>query len=554
MTAAKAEVSGGRKITAVWLIPLVALALGVWMVIYTFMTEGPAIEIRFNTAAGLEEGKTLVKYREVEIGTLQKITLNPDLEGVTAEVKMRREAIPLLREDTRFWVVTARIGGGDVSGLDTLISGAYIGMSPGTSEVKARKFDGLEHPPLTAAGANGLRLVLVSDHTLSVSSGDVVLYNGYVVGRVEEVSFDAERRRVRHIVFIDAPYHKLVDSGVRFWDVSGIRVSAGADGFSLETGTLETLLRGGIAFGRPPGVVSGEAVENDAEFKLYSSYDQVRQIAYDHRLYYVVSFAQSVKGLEPGAPVEYRGIRVGSVERILFKNMLDNLLEGTQTSSGGPIPVLISIEPGRVGLPDTTPSLQKIQQTIEDGVERGLRASLVSGNLLTGQKLVELEYFADREPAKIGVYENFSTLPTVPGGLGQLEHKITALLDKANQLPLKQTLASLDEALIEMNRSMQALRALLEQDSSRQIPDELRDSILAVRELLERDSMQKVPEELEKTLAAARRQLQGDSAEIYQLGVTLKEVEAAARSLREFLSYLERNPEALIRGKSDASP
>jgi paraquat-inducible protein B len=412
----------------------------------------------------------------------------------------------------------------------------------------------MESPPLTPAGANGLRLILVSDQTLSVSSGDVVLYNGYPVGRVEEVSFEANRRRVRHIVFIDAPYDDLVDSSVRFWDVSGIRVNAGADGFNLETGTLETLLRGGIAFGRPPGVVAGGPVENESVFKLYASWSQVREAAYDHRLYYVVSFAQSLKGLEPGAPVEYRGIRIGSVERILFRTMLNRVLEGKAAASGGPIPVLIALEPGRVGLPDTTAALQAVQKIIEDGVEIGLRAALVSGNLITGKKLVEMEYFDDVEPARIGRFDNFSTLPTVPGGLGQIEYQITTLLDKANRLPLEQTLASLDETLLEINRSMQVLRTLLERDSLQQIPDELHESVRALRGLLERDSTQQVPEELQKALAAARAQLQGDSAETYQLGVTLKEVEAAARSLREFLNYLQRNPEALIRGKSETSP
>ncbi|MGD2172072.1 MAG: MlaD family protein [Gammaproteobacteria bacterium] len=554
MTAPKAEITGGRKITAVWIIPLAALVLGIWMVVYTFMTEGPTIEVHFKTAAGLEEGKTLVKYRDVEIGTLQKVTLNPDLEGVTARIKMRREAVPLLHDDTRFWVVTARIGGGNVTGLNTLISGAYIAMSPGTSGKTARVFEGLERAPLTAAGTAGLRLVLFSDQTLSVSAGDVVLYNGYPVGHVEDVSFDTRRRRVQYVVFVDAPYNQLVDSSVRFWDVSGIRINAGADGFKLETGTLETLLRGGVAFGRPPGVVAGDPVENDTEFKLYASWSQVTEVAYDHRLYYVVSFAQSLKGLEPGAPVEYRGIRIGSVERVLFKTMLDKVFAGKATASGGPIPVLIALEPGRVGLPDTTSALQAVQKIVDDGVEIGLRASLVSGNLLTGGKIVELDYHDNVEAAGLGQFEGFTTIPTVPGGLGRLENQVATLLDKVNRLPLEQTLDSLDETLAETDRSMRALRALLEQDSLRQIPDELRDSLLVLRDLLERDSTQQVPEELEKALAAARMQLQGDSPETYQLGVTLKEVEAAARSLREFLNYLQRNPEALIRGKSETSP
>ncbi|MGI9294858.1 MAG: intermembrane transport protein PqiB, partial [Pseudomonadales bacterium] len=317
MTAAKPEVNQGKKLTAIWIIPLVAIVLGVWMVVYTFMTEGPEIEIRFNTAVGLEAGKTKVKFRNVEMGMVQEITLSDDMEGVIAVVKLEREAIPLLGEDTRFWVVTARVGGGGISGLDTLLSGAYIQISPGTSESKVRKFVALDQPPLTPTGAPGLRLVLLSERSASVGSGDPVLYNGFKVGRVESLDFDPETRQIRYVIFIDAPYHSLINSSVRFWDVSGITLNAGADGFQVSTGSLETILLGGITFGTAPDLGPGQAVEHNTEFRLFTSYDAILESPFENRTYYVVAFDQSLKGLSPGAPVEYRGIQVGKVERIL---------------------------------------------------------------------------------------------------------------------------------------------------------------------------------------------------------------------------------------------
>jgi paraquat-inducible protein B len=205
MTAAEPEVARGRKFTAVWIIPLIAVAIGAWMVVWTYMTEGPEIRVTFETAQGLAEGKTVVKFRDVEMGQVQEVLLSDDMQSVTAVIKMRREALTMLREDTRFWVVTAQIGGGGISGLETILSGAYIELAPGTSNIEAREFVGLEKPPLTPADAPGLRLVLLSERASSVTTGDPVLYHGFKVGRVESLTFDLETRQIRNEIFIDAP-------------------------------------------------------------------------------------------------------------------------------------------------------------------------------------------------------------------------------------------------------------------------------------------------------------------------------------------------------------
>ena len=549
---AKPETKQGKGLTAVWIIPIVAAILGAWVVVYNYMNEGPEIEITFKTAAGLEEGKTKVKFRDVEIGVLQEVRLDEDLEGVTAVVKIRKQAESLLNEDTQFWVVRARVGDGSISGLDTILSGAYITLSPGQSPIKSKRFEALEEPPLTPIDAPGLRLVLISTRSASLSSGDTVLHNGFPVGRVENVSFDPETEKLRHVIFIDAPYHTLVNSSVRFWDISGISLSAGAAGFEVQTGSLDTIVRGGVAFGQIEHLGPGEPVENETEFELFPSYRDAQEVTYTQRLFYAVSFRQSLKGLEhPGAPVEYRGIRVGRVERVLFKEVSELMIREEREPSGGPIPVLISIEPARLALPDTQESLDLLVGIIEKGVRNGLRATLVSGNLITGAQIVELEYFEDAEPAELGEFEGITTLPTVAGGLGQIEHKVVSLLDKANDLPLEQTVNSLNQTLAELNRTLKSVQTLLDDDQLRDIPAETREAIAALRELLENENLQQVPSEIKRTLSAARFQLQGESAEIYQLGQTLKEVESAARALREFLDALEKKPESLIRGKSD---
>jgi len=573
MTAAKPEVSRGKKLTAIWIIPLVAVVLGIWMVVYTFMTEGPEIEITFKTAVGLEAGKTKVKFRNVEMGMVQKITLSHDREGVTAVVKLEREAIPLLGEDTRFWVVTARVGGGGISGLDTLLSGAYIEISPATSESEVREFVALDQPPLTPTGAPGLRLILLSERSASVSSGDPVLYNGFKVGRVESVTFDPESQQIRYVIFIDAPYHSLVTSSVRFWDVSGVSLSASAEGLKLSTGSLETILLGGVTFGTAPGLGPGQTVEHNTEFRLFTSYNAILESPFEQRAYFVVAFDQSLKGLLPGAPVAYRGIQVGEVERILVKELFKRSQQEGFTAEGNPIPVLIYLEPGRIDMPDTEDSLDSLRNLITQSVANGMRVSLTTGNLLSGAQVVTIEFYDDVPVAELGEFEEYTTIPTIASGLGQLEHRISTLLDKVNSLPLGKTVSTVNLAVAELNRTLAALRNILEDDSFQTIPVEVEETLAALRSvlesdggdlpversktlaalrnILEKDSTRAIPDELKNTLAAARFQLQGESTESYQLVTTLKEVEAAARALREFLDLLEIKPEALIRGKKN---
>ena len=400
MTTAQPEIRKGKSFNAIWLIPLIAIVLGVWMVVHTWMTEGPEIEITFITAEGLTAGKTKVKYRNVEMGVVQEVTLTEDKQAVIAKVKMERLTLPMLTEGTRFWLVTARVGLGNISGLDTLLSGAYIELSPGSGISEQRKFTALENPPVTSPDAPGLRLRLESNHAGSVSAGDSVIYKGYQVGRVETMVFDVEKRKALYEIFIDAPYHELVDSAVRFWNVSGISLKAGADGIQISTGSMDTILLGGITFGAVPGLPAGEAVDHNTEFRLYDDFEQILDNPYEHGTYYVVFFTQSLKGLKPDAPVEYRGINVGRVVRVMLKERI-SANEEERRDIGSPLPVLIYVEPGRMTLPDTEASVVAMDKDIIESVSHGLRASLETGSLITGAKYVNIDYFLGKKNSRL---------------------------------------------------------------------------------------------------------------------------------------------------------
>lgn len=481
----QAEIRRGSRISAVWFIPLLAVGLGVYMFVHNLLTQGPEIEIAFKTADGLEEGKTRIKFREVDIGTVNKVRLNERFDGVIASATLDRQAEALLREDTRFWVVTAQVGVDNISGLETLLSGAYIQLSPGSGPEGYRQFTGLEEPPLTPADARGLRLKLSSDSATSLNAGDAVLFNGYKVGRVDKTQFDIEERVVHYDVFIDAPFDELVNSAVRFWDVSGISLNASAEGFELKTGSIDTVLLGGIAFTLPEGVPEGEPVENGVEFKLHSSYEEILEQPFRHGTYYVLQFTQSIKGLMPGAAVEFRGIPVGRVERLLLRESVGTAMESGAYGQGIAIPVLVYLEPARMELPDRAASLDILRESIANGIDDGLRASLESGNLLTGSKFVNLDYFSDVQPVEPTRFLDYPTIPTVDTGLGQLQQQVSSILTTIDSLPLDQTVDKANAAIGELNSALAKFNTLLAQPGTRELPDNLDATLEEVRSTLQ---------------------------------------------------------------------
>lgn len=525
MTTEKATISRSRKISGIWFIPLLALVLGISMVINTWMNEGPEIEIAFQTANGLEQGKTKVKYRDVDVGLVQDVRLNDNFDGVIATLKLNRQAAPLLREDTRFWVVTARVGVDNISGLDTLLSGAYIQMAPGEGKPGVRHFVALEQPPQTPAGAPGLRLRLTNDRASSVSAGDMVLFKGYKVGRVETMRFDPVDQLVHYDIFIDAPYHELVNSSVRFWDVSGVSLSADASGFKVATGSMDTILFGGVSFGIPEGAAAGVPVEQHNEFRLYSSYDEMLQNPFTHGTYYVVSFKQSVKGLLPGAPVEFRGIQIGKVVRIMLKESLDYYQQLGKAGEGIPFPVLIYIEPGRIELPDAESSIEQLRNSVKIGVGNGMRASM-GGNLITGAKYISIDFYPDAKPEALSTFLEYTMIPTVETGLAQLEQKVNSILDTIDALPLADTVGNANDAIESLNKNLESLQLILENQSTQQLPANLDKTL--------------------KELQEAIGNLSPDSAAYQSLNASLLSLNRSLGNLESFSRTLSEQPNAVV--------
>ena len=428
------------RFSAVWIIPLVAAGLGLWLVAQHYAAKGPEILVRFENAEGLIAGKTPVLCRSVPIGTVTDIELAADTNGVEVKIAMTRQAARLLMDDTQIWIVRARYSSAGISGLNTLVTGNYVEVQTGVSEKEQRYFTGLENPPVTPPGVPGLRFKLVADQAGGLGPGASIIYKGIRVGKLETRVFHPESGAVEFNAFIEQDYARLVDEKTRFYNSGGLDLKVGADGIQLRSGTIESLLTSGVTFTEPRGRnTSPRALADGRAFKLYSSLGDANKVEFNPTLPYLLLFTGSVRGLSPDAPVEFRGIRVGSVEGASFKYL-----------PGDPerrVPVLIKIDPALL-LDRPSNDLPTAQALVAESVGQGLRATLKTGSLLTGQLYVDLDFQKDAPTAAVTQVEGYDVLPTTSSsGLEDLQAKAGALLDKFKALPIETTVENLNQTL-----------------------------------------------------------------------------------------------------------
>jgi paraquat-inducible protein B len=526
---AVARERGKRSFPFVWIIPVVALVFAGWIGLKSVWEQGPTITIQLNTAEGIEAGKTKIRHKAVEIGTVKTVKLSSDNKAaiVTAELD-RHAADAFLRDDTRFWVVRPRIAGGQVSGLTTLLAGSYIGADPGKSEKTRRSFTGLEIPPVITSDIPGRQFLLHADNLGSLDLNSPVYYRGVMAGRVVSSEVAPDGKAVQVGVFIHSPYDKFVSTESRFWNESGIDLSLDANGVKLNTESLITLLLGGIAFETPPDTES-QPVAANAQFALFDN----RSAAFKPRetviLPVIMKFAQSVRGLAVGAPVDFRGITAGEVRRVDLEYDPVNT-RFLQVVEANLFPDRLRSryrDAARRALPDLTPA-----QRIQRFVEHGLRGKLTSANLLTGQQYVALDFFPKAPPARTDASKAPIEIPTISGGFGELQESIQNIASKLEKVPFDQIAGDLRKALQSLDATLKKADVLVGQLSTDVAP-ELRATL----------------EQARKTLGSAETALGSNSPLQGDLRETLLEVTKAAESVRALTDYLERHPESLLRGK-----
>ncbi|RWR01995.1 paraquat-inducible protein B [[Pantoea] beijingensis] len=523
-----ARVEQIKRWSPVWIIPIVTVLIGAWILFYHFSHQGPEVTLITTNAEGIEGGKTTIKSRSVDVGIVESAVLSDDLHHVEIKARLNSGMEKLLHGDSAFWVVKPQIGREGVTGLNTLLSGAYIELQPGTKGANQEHYQLLDAPPLAPPDAKGVRITLDSKKAGQLNAGDPVLFRGYRVGSVETSNFDADKRAMRYQLFISAPYDRLITTNVRFWKDSGIAVDMSASGMRVEMGSLTTLFSGGVSFDVPDGRELGHPAQNNAEYQLFDDQRSIQDSLFTEHQDFVMFFNDSIRGLQPGAPVEFRGIRLGTVAQVPF------LVPGTnqQLNTDYRIPVLIRIEPER--FINRLGGNFNLEQHLQDGKKRGLRAALKSGNLLTGSLYVDLDFYENVQPYTgpnaIGGYE---IIPTTSGGLSQIQQKLVAALDKVNALPLNPMIDQATNTLAESQRTMR----------------ELQKTLNNLNQLTSSQSMKDLPQDMQKTLRELNRSMKGfqpGSPAYSKMVGDMQRLDQVLRELQPVLKTLNSKSNALV--------
>jgi len=508
----------------IWLVPLIAALIGGWLMITSILNEGPVISIVFKSAEGLEAGKTKLKYKDVEIGQVTEVTLSADLKQVIATAELTKDFKAHLVRDTAFWLVTPRISGGNVSGLSTVLSGAFIGVAVGKSDQAQRSFNAMDVPPVIQVDTPGREFVLRSNDLGSLSPGSPIFFRRVQVGQVVAFDLDKDGLGLTMRIFINAPYDAFVTENTRFWNAGGIDIKLSASGIEMETQSLASILLGGIAFETPADSIESAAAPPETVFELFSGRTAALHNPERDVLKMVVLFNESLKGLVPGSPVDFQGITLGEVS--------DIWVEMDPAKHAIWMPVEIRLYPERLKLRARDKNRTKLsdearRQLLDGLVANGLRAQMRSGNLLTGQLYVALDFFPSVDKASINWASEVPELPTVPGRMEEIQASLKSIAGRLEKLPIEQIGSDLRQTL-------QAASGLLNRLNT-QVTPQITAALIEARQAV--SSAQ--------GLVAANKPLLEDSHE------AIRELAKTAKTLRSLADYLERHPEALIRGKQE---
>jgi paraquat-inducible protein B len=520
-------------LSLIWLVPLVAVLIGGWLAAQAILQKGPTITISFKTGEGLEAGKTKIKYKDVEIGTVKRVVLATDHQRVIATAELSKDAEHMLADDTRFWVVRPRISGGTVSGLGTLIAGSYIGMDVGVKKEKRHDFVGLEAPPVITTDVPGREFVLKSATMGSLDVGAPVYFRRLQVGQITSYALDDDGMGVTLHVFINAPYDKYVKMDTRFWQSSGVDVKLDSTGVKMDTESLVSILIGGLAFETPspaPGLSDADAAKELTQAPALQTFslfiNRTDAMKRHDRIVdsFVFNFKESVRGLSVGAEVDFRGIVLGEVTAIYTRY--------DPVKREFSIPVRVNFYPERFSMRSESGGregrlVKDRHQLVDWMVEHGFRAQLRTGSILTGQRYIAVDFFPKVPKASVVWNADPPELPTVTGGLQSLQDSVQALVDKLNKVPFEG------------------------------IGRDLRDTLGQAKALVKTLDTELAPQ-AKSTLAAAHdaldattKMMQNDSPLQTNAADTMKELARTAAAFRNLAEYLEQHPEAILRGKPE---
>jgi len=534
------------RLPVVWIVPIVAALVAAGIVVQRYLNEGPTIRISFRTAEGIEPGKTFIKYKDVDIGKVTEVVLSKDFSKVIVTAKMEKHAQGLLVEDSRFWTVKPRVTLSGVSGLGTLLSGNYIGIEPGKSGTSHRDFVGLEVPPPITGGMAGREFKLLAATLGSLGIGSPIYYRRLNVGQVIGYDLAPDAKSMDIKIFMNAPYDRYVTPDTRFWEASGIHASVGAGGFSLRTESVLSMLVGGIAFETPPSATEGKPAPEKSVFSLFDNRDAAMAPLMSEYERYALYFHESLQGLSVGAPVTLFGLPIGEVT----EDGLDFVPETRSVRTRVEVMtyqyrLLRHLGKTDVAMAKTMSREERLEIMRRLVEEKGLRAQLRTGSLISGQLYVALDYFPDAPRARIDRTKEPPRFPVVPGKMENIELQFKSILAKLDRVPveeigndLRKTLETLDNTLRSADRTLTRVDVETLPEAKKTLED-LRRAVSAA----------------ERVLSNTDNTLLGPDAPAQQeLRDALQEIARSARAIRLLADTLERNPESLLRGKNKENP
>lgn len=504
----------------VWLVPLLAVLGAVALMVQNLASRGPLIEIEFATASGLKAGETVIKYRDVDVGRVEAVRFSANLRTVVAEARMDASIAPYLDDSARFWVVRPQVSAQGITGLDTVLTGSYIEASWDTEPGETRgRFTAEETPPLTPEGAAGVRIRLRAEDGGSLDVGSPIFYKRVEVGRIESKSLTPDGNAVEFDAFITAPNDRRITTATKFWNASGVDLELGADGARLRIASLSSLIRGGASFDTGPG---GRPVEPGFVFTLFPSEGDALDVldadlSSGEQAVFHIFFGGSVRGLRPGAAVEYRGIRIGRVAAVSAAVDPETNRFRTRTR--------VEISPSLLGLGEG--GAEAATRFMRRAVADGLRAKLALGSLLTGALYVELDEAPATAPAVLDETGPVPILPAIASDLDELAGSVEGVLDRVNALPVEALMANAVTLLENLNR-------IVGDESTAQVPARTLALLSAAEALVASPDLQRATVDAGAAVAALRR-----LAEDPALAAAPERMEEALSSLAGILAALE---------------
>ena len=553
-----------KSFSIVWLVPLVAILIGGGLIYKAVTEKGPEITISFKSAEGLEAEKTKFKYKDIEIGQVTAITFGKDLSNIIVSAELHKGTARFLTDETRFWVVRARISSGTVSGLGTLLGGAYIAMDPRDDGKSAKEYVGLEEQPIIATDEPGRKYRLKAKKLGSLQQGTLVYYRQIKVGKVESYTLAENGQDVDIQIFIHEPYDEYIRKNTRFWNASGFDVSLGADGLKVNTESMLSIISGGLAFDNPKESQTDTPADDNQVFTLYDSFEAAQQELYTLKERWKLIFKSSVRGLEPDAPVELKGMVLGRVVSVDLKFGEDR--------TDMAVVVMIETEPerfaGETGFPDKVAQ----QKFIDRLVAQGLRAQLKTGSILTGALYVNLDFHPQLPPAKVDWEGEYPVFPTLPQSSEELMSAVESFVQKLEKFPVQEIGSNLQAIVANLKKTT-------EQFSSGEVESILHNVNSFTGQLSKSDvdvlvnNLTKTIEDIgilieslntggegeavatltqaQKTMLSIEQILSADSSFNQETTRAMREIADAASAIRMLVDFLERQPNALIYGKGE---